>query len=96
MLVSQILKSKGAAVFTASPNETIEAAAALLHSRRVGAMVVTDGGRVVHPAFAGAAGGSSSDAAPPVGKDPAEASKGTEPGLDARPPAAVACDAQRP
>jgi CBS domain-containing protein len=47
MLVSQILRSKGADVFTASPNETIEAAAALLHSRRVGAMVVTDGGRVV-------------------------------------------------
>ena len=42
MLVSQILKSKGDLVFTASPHETIGAAAALLHSRRVGAMVVVD------------------------------------------------------
>jgi len=40
MLVSQILKDKGDLVFTASPNETVGAAAALLHSRRVGAMVV--------------------------------------------------------
>jgi CBS domain-containing protein len=47
MLVSQILKSKGGDVYTASPNETVEAAAALLHSRRVGAMVVTEGERVV-------------------------------------------------
>ena len=42
MLVSQILKYKGNLVFTASPNETIAAAAALLHSRRVGSMVVVD------------------------------------------------------
>ena len=42
MLVSQILKDKGDLVFTASPNETIAAAAALLHSRRVGAMVIVD------------------------------------------------------
>jgi CBS domain-containing protein len=42
MLVSQILKDKGDLVFTASPNETIAAAAALLHSRRVGSMVVID------------------------------------------------------
>jgi CBS domain-containing protein len=40
MLVSQILKHKGDLVFTASPNETVAAAAALLHSRRVGAMVI--------------------------------------------------------
>ncbi|HEY2661772.1 MAG TPA: CBS domain-containing protein [Caulobacteraceae bacterium] len=40
MLVSQILKDKGDLVFTASPNETMGAAAALLHSRRVGAMVI--------------------------------------------------------
>src|ERR1044072_7185001 len=33
MLVSQILKSKGDLVFTASPQETLGAVAALLHSR---------------------------------------------------------------
>jgi CBS domain-containing protein len=43
VLVSQILKEKGDLVFTASPTETIAAAAALLHARRVGAMVVVDG-----------------------------------------------------
>ena len=42
MLVSQILKNKGDLVFTASPRETGGAAAALLHSRRVGAMVIVD------------------------------------------------------
>jgi len=42
MLVSQILKDKGDMVFTASPAETVGAVAALLHSRRVGAMVVVD------------------------------------------------------
>lgn len=42
MLVSQILKNKGDLVFTASPRETVAAAAALLHTRRVGAMVVVD------------------------------------------------------
>ena len=42
MLISQILKSKGDAVFTVSPAETVGSAAALLHSRRVGAMVVLD------------------------------------------------------
>jgi CBS domain-containing protein len=42
MLVSQILKNKGDIVFTASPQETVGAASALLHSRRVGAMVVMD------------------------------------------------------
>lgn len=43
MLVSQVLKTKGDLVFTASPQETVAAAAALLHSRRVGAMVIIDG-----------------------------------------------------
>ena len=43
MLVSQILKEKGDLVFTASPGESVSAVAALLHSRRVGAMVVVDG-----------------------------------------------------
>jgi CBS domain-containing protein len=47
MLVSQILKGKGDAVFTATPNETLGALAALLHARRVGALVVLDNDRVV-------------------------------------------------
>ena len=42
MLVSQILKSKGDLVFTVSPQETIAEAAALLLSRKVGALVVMD------------------------------------------------------
>ena len=46
MLVSQILRTKGDTVFTVSPSETIAAVAALLHSRRVGALVVLDAERV--------------------------------------------------
>jgi len=42
MLVSQIIKDKGDVVFTAAPSETVAAAAALLHARKVGAMVVLD------------------------------------------------------
>lgn len=42
MLVSQILKSKGDLVFTASPDETIASAAQQLLSRKVGALVVMD------------------------------------------------------
>ena len=42
MLVSQILKQKGSAVYTCSPLETVQAAVAVLHSRRVGALVVMD------------------------------------------------------
>jgi len=42
VLVCQILKEKGDLVFTASPHETMAAASALLHSRRVGAMVIVD------------------------------------------------------
>ena len=42
MLVSQILRSKGDTVFTIAPSETIAAVAALLNSRRVGALVVLD------------------------------------------------------
>jgi CBS domain-containing protein len=42
MLVSQVLKVKGDLVFTASPTETIGAVAAMLHARRVGAIVVVD------------------------------------------------------
>lgn len=47
MLVSQILKAKGDLVFTVGPQETVSAVCALLHSRRVGAMVVLDGEQVV-------------------------------------------------
>ena len=47
MLVSQILKTKGDAVFTATPGETLGALAALLHARKVGALVVLDQDRVV-------------------------------------------------
>ena len=46
MLVSQILRSKGDTVFTIGPDETIAAVAALLQSRRVGALVVLDAERV--------------------------------------------------
>ena len=47
MLVSQILKTKGDMVFTVEPGATLQAAAALLGARGVGAMVVTGpGGRV--------------------------------------------------
>ena len=47
MLVSQILRSKGDTVFTIAPAETVAAVAALLHSRRVGALVVLDAEQVV-------------------------------------------------
>jgi CBS domain-containing protein len=47
MLVSGILKDKGDMVFTASPGDTVAAVAAMLHQRRVGAMVVTVGERKV-------------------------------------------------
>lgn len=42
MFVSQILREKGSEVFTVSPGDSVAAAAALLFSRRVGAMVVVD------------------------------------------------------
>ena len=42
MIVSQILREKGDLVFTISPNETVGQAAAMLHEREVGAMVVVD------------------------------------------------------
>ena len=47
MLVSQILRTKGDMVFTASPTDSVAAVAALLHARRVGAMVVIEGDRDV-------------------------------------------------
>ena len=40
MQVAQILRTKGDMVFTVKPLETVGAAATLLHSRRVGALVV--------------------------------------------------------
>jgi CBS domain-containing protein len=43
MLVSEVLKAKGDMVFTASPEETVGAVAAMLYARRVGALVVTRG-----------------------------------------------------
>jgi CBS domain-containing protein len=47
MLVSQILKNKGDMVFTASPNDSVAAVAALLQARKVGAMVVLSEARDV-------------------------------------------------
>jgi CBS domain-containing protein len=47
MLVSQILRTKGDAVFTVKPAETVAQVAALLTSRRVGALVVLEADRVV-------------------------------------------------
>jgi CBS domain-containing protein len=47
VLVSQILRSKGDTVFTVGPNDTVEAVAGLLNSRKVGALVVLDAERVV-------------------------------------------------
>src|ERR1700751_3042828 len=43
MLVAQILKHKGAQVFTCTADETLTSASALLFARGVGAMVVMDG-----------------------------------------------------
>ena len=47
MLVSQVLKAKGDLVFTASPRDSVDAVAAMLNTRRVGAIVVVDGDRDV-------------------------------------------------
>ena len=47
MLVSQILKTKGDAVYTVKPSETVAEVAAMLTSRRVGALVVLDHEKVV-------------------------------------------------
>jgi CBS domain-containing protein len=47
VLVSQILRSKGDTVFTVGPSDTVQAVAELLHTRRVGALVVLDAERVV-------------------------------------------------
>ncbi len=42
MLISQVLFAKGDKVFTASPGDSIEAAATRLWARRVGSLVVID------------------------------------------------------
>lgn len=46
MLVSQVLGAKGDAVFTTTPQETLEAVASLLFARGVGSLVVMEGGEV--------------------------------------------------
>lgn len=47
MLVAEILKTKGDAVFTITPQITVAEACGELDSRRVGALIVCDGDRVV-------------------------------------------------
>lgn len=47
MLVAEILKTKGDAVFTITPQITVAAACGELDRRRVGALIVCDGDRVV-------------------------------------------------
>lgn len=47
MLIAQILKGKGEDVFTCGPEQTISEVARELNSRRVGAVVVTEGDRRV-------------------------------------------------
>lgn len=47
MLVAEILKAKGDAVFTLAPDETIAVAAAQLVDRRVGALIVCEADRVI-------------------------------------------------
>lgn len=47
MLVAEILKSKGGDVFSVAPDISLSAACAELDSRRVGALIVCDGDRVV-------------------------------------------------
>lgn len=42
MLVSVLLKAKGNKVFTVTPDDTLAAVAAMLHTRGVGAFVVTN------------------------------------------------------
>lgn len=46
MLVSQILRTKGDAVFTITPIETVGAVANLLHEKGVGALVVLEADQV--------------------------------------------------
>ena len=46
MLVSQILRAKGDAVFTVAPTDTVGRVAEHLHSKRIGALVVMEADRV--------------------------------------------------
>nr|WP_303657451.1 CBS domain-containing protein [Asticcacaulis aquaticus] len=47
-MINQLLNAKGHQVFTVSPDDTVAAVSALLHTRKVGAFVVSDSlGRVV-------------------------------------------------
>jgi CBS domain-containing protein len=46
MIVGQILKSKGRSVMTAAPEDTIHEITLRLASRKIGAIVILDGGRV--------------------------------------------------
>ena len=46
MLVAQILKSKGADVFTCGPDASLAQASRMLHEHRIGAIVVMDEGSV--------------------------------------------------
>ena len=43
MLIAEILKMKGDTVFTVGPRDEVADAVAMLHQRRVGALVVLDG-----------------------------------------------------
>lgn len=47
MLIAEILKDKGGAVFTAGPSDSLESTIRALDSKRVGALVVCEGDRVV-------------------------------------------------
>ncbi|WP_428150121.1 CBS domain-containing protein [Brevundimonas sp.] len=47
MLVAEILKNKGGDVFSVAPDITLSQACAELDTRRVGALIVCDGDRVV-------------------------------------------------
>lgn len=47
MLIAEILKDKGGDVFVAGPADTLEATIQSLDSKRVGALVVCEGDRVV-------------------------------------------------
>jgi CBS domain-containing protein len=47
MLIAEILKDKGGAVFTAAPADDLQSTINALHQKRVGALVICEGERVV-------------------------------------------------
>ncbi|WP_395644400.1 CBS domain-containing protein [Terricaulis sp.] len=51
MLIAHVLQDKGGAVHTLAAEATLQEAAELLHKRKVGALVVLDGGDVVIGVF---------------------------------------------